>query len=137
MSSHILEVPVDTVESALLAAPHADRLEVCADLSGEGWTPEDSVLKDIVRLAPQHRTRVISLIRPYVSPIEGELEAHHFLASKEIMDASLASIEYAGKVGAHGVAIGLLNADGSIDHNSCGISLQNLLLGANITDTAS
>ena len=120
MNSRILEVPVDNLESASLAAPHADRLEVCADLSSEGWSPEYDVLKSVVDLKSHHDIQVISLIRPEISPVEHTLEAKHFVATKESMDASIASIEHAGEVGANGVAIGILNPDGSIDHQSCG-----------------
>ncbi|NDG63004.1 MAG: hypothetical protein EBY29_05995 [Planctomycetes bacterium] len=35
----ILEVPVDSIAGAMMAAPFADRLELCDDLSSEGWTP--------------------------------------------------------------------------------------------------
>ena len=119
MTPKTLEVPIDNIESAQSAAPHADQLEVCSDLSTEGWTPDPELLKNIITIASKSNTKVISLIRPRISDSTEGLEAENFMASKDIMDASVASIHFAGEAGADGVAIGILNSDGSIDHDSC------------------
>ena len=120
MTQKTLEVPVDNIESAQSAAPHVDQLEVCNDLSSEGWTPNPELLKNIISIAAENTTKVISLIRPRIPNAAEGLEAENFMASREIMDASIASIECAGEAGADGVAIGILNSDGTIDHISCG-----------------
>ena len=39
-TARTLEVPIDSIEGARLAAPFATRLEVCHDLGSEGWTPK-------------------------------------------------------------------------------------------------
>ncbi len=59
-----LEVPIDSVEAARLAAPLATRLEVCHDLSSEGWTPKMNLVRECRELVDGTPCTVVAMIRP-------------------------------------------------------------------------
>ncbi len=121
MSRFSLEVPIDALAQAQRAAPYADRLEVCEDLSSEGWSPSAELLKSVVAAVVEHSSEVVALVRPRPQNGSTGLEAENFLASTPVIDASLQTIEDAAQAGADAVAIGLLLPDGRIDVESCRI----------------
>jgi len=114
----VMEVPIESLEGALRSLPFADRLEVCDDLSTEGWTPLPELVRGVRAAMDQDgRTgaRVVAMIRPrlkgaVVAPV---LEA--FVATPVVIEACLREIESMAKAGAHDVAIGLLRKDASVD----------------------
>jgi len=112
-----LEVPVDSLESAVLAAPFATRLELCDDLPSEGWTPKTSLIESVRAAVDTH---IVAMIRPRFADSPLTLTVESFVASKRVMDASKEEIKSAASAGAHSVAIGLLQADGHVDMNACG-----------------
>ena len=118
-----LEVPVDSVASAEVAMPHADRIELCDDLATEGWTPGQPLVREVRRLSdarpPHARPRIVAMIRPRLPESTLSLDAVAFAATARIVEASLADIARAADAGAHEVAIGLLDAHGRIDCAAC------------------
>ncbi len=112
-----LEVPVDSLEAAVLAAPFATRLELCDDLSSEGWTPKSSLIE---RVRATVATHLVAMIRPRFADSPLTLTAESFMATKRVMDASTQEIKSAAAAGANSVAIGLLQVDGHVDMNACG-----------------
>lgn len=120
-TSHVptLEVPLDSLESAILAAPFADRLELCDDLPSEGWTPTMSLIRDAKARVDSSRTRIVSMIRPRSANNSALLDVKAFTTTPRILDDCLREIDASGKAGADSVAIGLLTADGFVDMESC------------------
>jgi copper homeostasis protein len=113
-----LEVPIENIEGAIASLPFADRLEVCDDLSTEGWTPAPDLVREVrgaMNAAGRPGARVVAMIRPRVpgAVVAPVLEA--FLASPAVVDACHREIEAMAQAGAHDVAIGLLRPDASID----------------------
>ncbi len=119
MTRPTLEVPIDSIESARLAAVHADRLEVCSDLATEGWTPELPLLEAVVGLARPTGTGVVALIRPRTAASGSSCAS--FVLSPEGLQASLEMIDACASIGVHGVAIGPLLPEGRIDRESSGV----------------
>jgi copper homeostasis protein len=114
----VLEVPIESVEGAVASMPFADRLEVCDDLSTEGWTPTPDLVRAVrgaMDEAGRPGARVVAMIRPRVpaAVVAPVLEA--FVATPVVIEACLREIESMARVGAHDVAIGLLRSDASID----------------------
>lgn len=100
----ILEVCVDSVESTLAAAcGGADRLELCANLVIGGTTPSIA-LYEAVRDAADICTHV--LIRPRFGD---------FCYSDYEFRVMVREVEQFRKLGADGVAIGILKPDGTLD----------------------
>ena len=87
MTKPTLEIPIDTLGAARFSAAKTDRLEVCADLASEGWTPSLEFLQSVVDAVADQATEVVSLIRPRLADQPVGLEAHHFLASPAILAA--------------------------------------------------
>ena len=112
-----LEVPVDSLESAVLAAPFCTRLELCDDLASEGWTAN---MRMVERIRSVVDTHLVAMIRPRFADSPLTLTVESFMASKRVMDASTQEIKSAAAAGANSVAIGLLQADGHVDMNACG-----------------
>ena len=112
-----LEVPVDSLDSAVLAAPFATRLELCDDLPSEGWTAKTSLIE---RVRAAVDTHLVAMIRPRFADSPLTLTLESFIATKRVMDASHKEIKSAAAAGANSVAIGLLQADGHVDMNACG-----------------
>jgi copper homeostasis protein len=100
----IIEVCVDSVESAINAAQAgAERIELCDNLFEGGTTPSAGAI-EIVRQQLDIGLHVI--IRP---------RGGDFLYSDLEMEIMRKDIETVKKLGADGVVIGVLNADGSVD----------------------
>ena len=112
-----LEVPVDSLESAVLAAPFSTRLELCHDLPSEGWTAN---MRMVERIRSVVNTHLVVMIRPRFAHSPLTLTVESFMATKSVMDASKEEIKAAAAAGANSVAIGLLQADGNVDMNACG-----------------
>lgn len=99
-----LEICIDSVESAI-EAQHAgaDRVELCAGLIEGGTTPSAGTIKAV----RQHtKLGVMVIIRP---------RAGDFLFSDLETEVMLEDIHTAKALGADGVVVGCLKADGSLD----------------------
>jgi copper homeostasis protein len=114
-----LEVPLDSLDAALLAAPFADRLELCDDLPSEGWTPTPSLIRAVCERIDTARTSVVSMIRPRSANLSAHLDVAAFTTTPRILADALREIEASAKAGAHSVAIGLLTPDGCVDMEAC------------------
>jgi len=113
-----IEVPIDSMDGAVVAMPFADRLELCEDLSTEGWTPTPDLVRRVrgsMDEGGRPGARVVAMIRPRVpgAVVEPVLEA--FVATPTVVDACLREIESMAEAGAHDVAIGLVRDDASVD----------------------
>jgi len=104
----MLEICIDSVASARAAAAGgADRVELCANLPEGGTTPSAGMIR-AVRAAFPHALMVI--IRP---------RGYDFLFSEDEMAVMLHDIGVARQLGAEGVVIGCLSADGRVDARRC------------------
>ena len=104
MNDYILEVCVDSVESALAAkAGGATRLELCANLIIGGTTPGYTLFRQV-----QQETGLP--IRVLIRPRFGD-----FLYSEYEYQQMCADIRFFADAGADGVVIGSLQADGSLN----------------------
>lgn len=115
-----LEVPLDSLEAATIAAPYADRLELCDDLSTEGWTPDMALVREARALVEGTRTEIVSMIRPRSANLSAHLDVAAFATTPQILADSLREIEASARAGAHSVGIGLLTPDGHVDLEACG-----------------
>lgn len=122
MKDYILEVCVDSVESAIAAkAGGATRFELCSNLVIGGTTPGYELF-EMVREATNLPIR--TLIRPRFGD---------FLYTDYEYEQMVRDIRYFASHGADGVVIGSLNADGSLNEqqmkgmmraaDSCGVTL--------------
>lgn len=103
-----LEVCAGDLESVRNAAiGGADRVELCMALDEGGLTPSAGMISEALKV---EGIRVHVLIRPR----EGD-----FVYSPQEVDAMLTDVEMARRLGAHGVVIGALTADGEIDMDVC------------------
>lgn len=114
-----LEVPLDSLDAALLAAPFADRLELCDDLSSEGWTPTPALIRSVRERIDPARTSIVSMIRPRSANRSAQLDVAAFTTTPRILEDALHEIEASAKAGADSVAIGLLTPDGQVDMDAC------------------
>lgn len=114
-----IEVPIDAVASAKLCAPIATRIEVCDDLSSEGWTPREDVLRGCVEAVEGTSCTVVSMIRSRDNGLPSTLNIAGFQATPRAVDCAMREIEMSARAGAHSVAIGLLTARGAIDLVAC------------------
>lgn len=112
-----LEVPLDSLQSAVLAAPYADRLELCDDLASEGWSPSVNLVRS-VRAAVE--VELVAMVRPRVVGASTALTIAGFTANEVVVDSAVREIEEFARAGADSVAIGLLTGDGLIDMEACG-----------------
>ena len=100
IEKYVLEVCVDSVESALAAkAGGATRLELCANLVIGGTTPGYTLFEQIKR---ETGLPVRTLIRPRFGD---------FLYTEYEYQQMLQDIRHFAQAGADGVVIGSLNAD--------------------------
>lgn len=104
MKDYILEVCVDSVESALAArAGGATRLELCANLVIGGTTPGYALFDEVKR-------KTGLPIRTLIRPRFGD-----FLYTDYEYEQMIYDIRHFSKEGADGVVIGSLNADGTLN----------------------
>lgn len=104
MSKRILEVCVDSVESALVAERGgADRLELCSNLVIGGTTPSPTLFQEIRKYS---RIPMRVLIRPRFGD---------FCYSEYEFAMIKAEIQQFRKLGAEAVVIGVLTPDGAVD----------------------
>lgn len=101
-----LEIAIDNPADAVLAARHADRLELCSALDRHGMTPADELVASVVDRVP---IPVFALIR----------ERDHHAADRAALDAMRASARRVAAAGAGGIVIGVLTRDGRIDVAAC------------------
>ncbi|MBC7843069.1 MAG: hypothetical protein H7099_12185 [Gemmatimonadaceae bacterium] len=114
-----LEVPLDSLDAALLAAPYADRLELCDDLASEGWTPTSGLIRSVAARIDTGRTHIVSMIRPRSANLSAFLDIAAFTTTPRILEDALFEIDASARAGAHSVAIGLLTPDGFVDMAAC------------------
>lgn len=101
---HLLEVCVDSVESALAAAEGgADRLELCANLIIGGTSPGPFLLEAVQKAV---KLPVNVLIRPRFGD---------FCYTQYEIDLICAEIASCRALGANGVVVGALSPDGALD----------------------
>lgn len=104
----LLEVYIDSVDSALAAeAGGAGRLELCANLLEGGTTPSAGMIQTVCK-AVQIPVNVI--IRP---------RGGDFLYSDVEFEIMKRDVQLVGGLGAQGVVIGMLDAQGCIDKKRC------------------
>jgi copper homeostasis protein CutC len=115
MTTRTLEVPIDSAEGARLAAPHATRLEVCHDLSSEGWTPKVELLRACREIVTGSPCTLVAMIRPQFPGCRRELDVAAFATTPKLLDLARREIEASAEAGAHSVAISLLTPDGFVD----------------------
>lgn len=105
----MLEICIDSVASALAArAGGADRVELCANLPEGGTTPSAGMIRAVRKVFDGG---MMVIIRP---------RGYDFLYSDAEMEVMLHDIETARALGADGVVIGCLTADGEVDAVRCG-----------------
>jgi copper homeostasis protein len=129
MSSRTLEVPLDALDAARLAAPFADRIELCDDLPSEGWSPSADLVRAVRSAIDGERTEIVAMIRPRLADHADSLDVAGFATTRRRLDACCFEIEALAKAGAHSVAIGLLTSDGFVDHDACA-RMRDVALGA-------
>lgn len=108
MILHSIEICSGSFQSAL-AALHAGaaRVELCKVLSAGGVTPSPGV----IQMASRLDIKVNVLLRPR----EGD-----FLYSSYEAEEILRDIDFCGRAGVHGVVLGALKPDASVDAVMCG-----------------
>lgn len=105
---NVLEICAGDIDSVLAAARGgAQRVELCSALALGGLTPSLGFINQAVKVKG---LRVHVLIRPR----EGD-----FVYTADEVDVMLSDIDAAARAGAHGVVIGALLPDGSIDSEAC------------------
>lgn len=115
MTTPTLEVPVDSFEAAMLAAPFATRLELCSDLPSEGWSPDWELVRRLRAATPVH---LVAMIRPRFRGAVAELVPAAFRATTAFLDACLRDIQSAAEAGANSVAISALDTEGHVDRTA-------------------
>jgi copper homeostasis protein CutC len=110
-----LEVPIDSLEGARLAAPFATRLEVCHDLSTEGWTPRMDLVRACRGAIEGTSCTLVAMIRPEFPGCSRALDVAAFATTPKLLDLCLREIEAAARAGAHSVGVSLLTPDGLVD----------------------
>ncbi len=105
MNEHLLEVCVDSVESAIAAEKGgADRIELCSNLIIGGTTPGYELYKSV-------RESIAIPIHVLIRPRFGDF-LYDDAEKKRIMKNEIAEFT---AMGADGVVIGMLNSDGALD----------------------
>lgn len=104
----MLEICIDGVASAKAAAVGgADRVELCANLPEGGTTPSAGIIRTVRAVFPRG---LMVMIRP---------RGYDFLYSDDEMIAMVHDIRVARELGADGVVIGCLTAEGRVDKERC------------------
>ncbi|MBO4662206.1 MAG: copper homeostasis protein CutC [Bacteroidaceae bacterium] len=103
----ILEVCCGNIQSVRAAVEGgAQRVELCRDLELDGLTPDRQMISQAIAICHPAGVRVYALVRP---------RAGDFVYSAAEMEQMLADIRMAVELGADGIVIGALTADGAID----------------------
>ena len=110
-----LEVPIDSLEAARLAAPLATRLELCHDLASEGWTPKEDLIRRARETVEGTSCTLVAMIRPEFSGCRRELDVAAFATTPRLLDLAKREIEMSARAGAHSVGFSLLTPDGFVD----------------------
>lgn len=109
----MLEICIDSVASAKAAAAGgADRVELCAGLPEGGTTPSAGMIRGVRSV---FSGGLMVIIRP---------RGYDFLFSEAEMEVMLHDIGVAKDLGADGVVIGCLTADGRVDKERAGRLLE-------------
>lgn len=109
----MLEICIDGVASARAAAAGgADRVELCANLPEGGTTPSAGMIRAVRAAFPGG---LMVIIRP---------RGYDFLYSEDEMSVMQHDIRTARELGADGVVVGCLTADGRVDRERCGRLLE-------------
>ena len=110
-----LEVPIDSLEAARLAAPFATRLELCHDLASEGWTPKEGLIRAACEAIEGTPCTLVAMIRPEFPGCRRELDVAAFATTPRLLDLAKREIEMSARAGAHSVGFSLLTPDGFVD----------------------
>lgn len=103
-----LEIPVYTVEAALLAEKHgADRLELCADFFEGGTTPSAGLLSFL-------KTKISIPVFVMIRPRGGD-----FCYTRDELQVMKRDIGILGDAGADGFVFGVLDSHGKVDDVAC------------------
>ena len=103
----ILEVCCGNIQSVRAAVEGgAQRVELCRDLESDGLTPDRQMISQAIAVCHPAGVRVHVLVRP---------RAGDFVYSAAEMEQMFADIRMAVELGADGIVIGALTADGDID----------------------
>ncbi|MDR2814836.1 MAG: copper homeostasis protein CutC [Prevotellaceae bacterium] len=104
----ILEVCADSLDSAIVAqSSGAHRIELCSNLPEGGTTPSLGLIEAARKLLS---IKLYVLIRP---------RGGDFCYSDTELEIMLSDIRACGKLGCDGVAVGMLNKDGTVDEQRC------------------
>ncbi len=104
MNEILKEACVESLEQALLAERcGADRIELCADLSEGGLTPDSGLIESAVAIL---NIPVMVMVRP---------RAGNFGMNHSEIESMKRTIDFCKKVKAAGVVFGLLNAENEVD----------------------
>ena len=103
-----LEICVNSIRSALAAQQGgATRIELCDNMAEGGTSPSAGMIRECIR-------RLTIPVFPIIRPRGGD-----FLYSDEEFAVMKQDIIFCRESGSHGVAIGILKQDGSIDTERC------------------
>ena len=112
MNKIILECCVDSVESAVAAMNGgADRIELCSALPMGGLSPQTSLFNEVKKTVGDS-LKIHVLLRP---------RGGDFLYSSHDFEILKDEVKTFKKLGADGVVIGILKADGTVDEDRCSI----------------
>lgn len=103
----LVEACVETLEEALTAeVGGAGRVELCANLAEQGTTPADDLLAACLARV---KVPVFPIIRP---------RAGAFTCQGSEIETMLRQVYRARQLGAHGIVVGVLRANGTVDHEA-------------------
>lgn len=103
-----MDCPAD---AAAAVRAGADRLELCADLAGHGYTPSEELVRVV---AAMPGARCVAMVRPRgMGP--GSAGAAGFVYGREEWSLAMSEADRLLGAGAGGVVFGCLDADGSLN----------------------
>ncbi|GII98515.1 copper homeostasis protein [Sediminihabitans luteus] len=115
MGARVLEIAVQDVEGVRVAARvGAARVELCSALGATGGlTPSAGLLRAVLAAAGEVE------VHPLVRPRPGG-----FVYSADELDVQVRDVRDAVAAGAHGVVVGVLRADGTVDEDALGLLVE-------------